>query len=120
MRNRVFSVLGYLESKIKYKRAEYCHWETTVAAKILDNPREFGRTDKSNMIQFCTQAALNYAESAQNSEKIDLPYSKPENIIIAGMGGSAIGGELLKDWACDKAPVPIEVSRAYVLPAYAN
>jgi glucose/mannose-6-phosphate isomerase len=36
------------------------------------------------------------------------------------MGGSAIGGELLKDWASDKAQIPIEVSRAYSLPAYAN
>jgi glucose/mannose-6-phosphate isomerase len=36
------------------------------------------------------------------------------------MGGSGIGGELLKDWARDKAQVPIEVSRDYSLPAYAN
>jgi len=36
------------------------------------------------------------------------------------MGGSGIGGELLKDWARDKATVPIEVSRDYSLPAYAN
>ncbi len=36
------------------------------------------------------------------------------------MGGSAIGGDLLKDWARDKIKVPIEVSREYHLPAYAN
>jgi glucose/mannose-6-phosphate isomerase len=36
------------------------------------------------------------------------------------MGGSGIGGELLKDWARNKAPVPIEVSKDYALPAYAG
>jgi glucose/mannose-6-phosphate isomerase len=36
------------------------------------------------------------------------------------MGGSAIGGELLKDWTRDKVSVPIEVSRDYSLPAYAD
>ena len=47
-------------------------------------------------------------------------YPKPNNIIITGMGGSAIGGDLLKDWAKDKIQVPIEVNREYHLPAYAN
>lgn len=36
------------------------------------------------------------------------------------MGGSAIGGELLKDWLHDRASIPIEVCRDYVLPSYAN
>jgi glucose/mannose-6-phosphate isomerase len=36
------------------------------------------------------------------------------------MGGSAIGGELLRDWARGKIYVPIEVNREYHLPAYAN
>jgi glucose/mannose-6-phosphate isomerase len=41
-------------------------------------------------------------------------------VVVVGMGGSAIGGELLKDWARDKTQVPIDVSRDYMLPAYAN
>jgi glucose/mannose-6-phosphate isomerase len=36
------------------------------------------------------------------------------------MGGSAIGGDLLKDWARNKASIPIEVSRDYTLPDYAG
>jgi glucose/mannose-6-phosphate isomerase len=36
------------------------------------------------------------------------------------MGGSAIGGELLKDWAIDQITVPIEICRDYHLPKYAN
>jgi glucose/mannose-6-phosphate isomerase len=36
------------------------------------------------------------------------------------MGGSAIGGEILRDWLLNELPIPIEVCRDYVLPAYVN
>jgi glucose/mannose-6-phosphate isomerase len=86
----------------------------------LDEIAETRKIDKSDMLSFCVEAPKHYREAAKTAEKISLAYSKPANIIVAGMGGSAIGGELLKDWARDKATMPIEVSRAYSLPAYAN
>ena len=61
-----------------------------------------------------------YGEAAKLAEKIKVNYPKPDNIIVAGMGGSAIGGDLLKDWARNKTDVPIEVNREYELPAYAG
>jgi glucose/mannose-6-phosphate isomerase len=91
-----------------------------VAASVLDDTSKIREIDKSNMLSFCVDAAAHYREAAKTAEKISLRYANPENIIVAGMGGSAIGGELLKDWTRDKAQVPIEVSRAYSLPAYAN
>jgi glucose/mannose-6-phosphate isomerase len=81
---------------------------------------KIGKIDRSNMLSFCVDAAKHYLKAAKIAEKVSLRYPKPANIIVAGMGGSGIGGELLKDWARDKAPVPIEVSRDYLLPAYAN
>src|SRR3972149_3647257 len=86
----------------------------------LDDVEESGRIDKSNMLSFSVQAPKHYHKAAEISEKIVVNYSKPENVIIAGMGGSAIGGELLKDYTRTQAPVPIEVSKDYTLPAYAN
>jgi len=91
-----------------------------VAASVLDDMGKISKVDKSNMLAFCVDAAAHYQEAAKTAEKISLQYVNPKNIIVAGMGGSAIGGELLKDWARDKAQVPIEVSRAYSLPAYAD
>ena len=91
-----------------------------MAASVLDDMGKIRKIDKSNMLGFCVDAAEHYRKAAKIAEKISLRYSKPENIVVAAMGGSAIGGELLKDWARDKAQVPIEVSRAYSLPAYVN
>ena len=85
----------------------------------LDDIDEIKRIDKSNMLQFSVEASRHYSEAAKIGQKISI-YSKPENIIVAGMGGSAIGGELLKDYARNQAPVSIEISKDYSIPAYAN
>jgi glucose/mannose-6-phosphate isomerase len=91
-----------------------------LVTSLLDEISEIRKIDKSGMLSFCVEAPKHYRGAAKTAEKISLAYSKPANIIVAGMGGSAIGGELLKDWARDKAPAPIKVSRDYSLPAYAD
>ena len=87
---------------------------------ILDEPEKIKAVDKSNMINFCTNSSKLYSEATKLADKIQVKYPKPDDIIVAGMGGSGIGGELLKDWTRNKATVPIEVNREYQLPAYAT
>ena len=43
---------------------------------------------------------------------------KYRNVLVVGMGGSAIGGDLLRTLALDEAAVPVVVSRSYRLPAW--
>ncbi len=87
---------------------------------LLDNVERINAVDKSGMLNFSVDAAKHYREAAKNAERIIVDYPKPSNIVVAGLGGSAIGGDLLKDWAKTQLTVPIEVSREYKLPAYAN
>ncbi len=49
-----------------------------------------------------------------------LRYRAPDQVVIAGMGGSAIGGSLFKDWLRATLPMPVEICRGYTLPAYAD
>jgi glucose/mannose-6-phosphate isomerase len=88
--------------------------------EILDNLDKIRRVDKSGMLSFCVEAPRHYTEAAKIANAVSISYPKPQTIIVAGMGGSAIGGELLKDWARDKIAVPIEVCREYSLPIYAD
>jgi len=88
--------------------------------KILDDLAEMKRIDKSDMLSFCVEASKHCREAAKLAQAVRINYSKPQTIIVAGMGGSAIGGELLKDWTRDKIDVPIEICREYSLPAYAD
>jgi len=47
-------------------------------------------------------------------------YAGVENIVFAGMGGSAIAGDVVRDWAEREVKVPMEVVRGYHLPAYVD
>ncbi|MEM2107664.1 MAG: bifunctional phosphoglucose/phosphomannose isomerase [Candidatus Bathyarchaeia archaeon] len=88
------------------------------AASFLDSPEKIGKVDRSNMLAFYVEAAAHYREATKISARISMPSARFEHIVVAGMGGSAIGGELLKDWASGRARVPIDVCRGYSLPAY--
>ena len=44
----------------------------------------------------------------------------PNNIVIAGMGGSGVGGDLVKAVAGTEFPCPIIVHRGYTLPAFVS
>jgi glucose/mannose-6-phosphate isomerase len=48
------------------------------------------------------------------------PQTRPRVIVVAGMGGSASGGDLLATCAADTLDVPVIVHRGYGLPAAAG
>jgi len=51
----------------------------------------------------------------------DLTYYKNiQNITVAGMGGSAIGGDLVRSWLADKLNIPFHICRNYRLPNFIN
>jgi glucose/mannose-6-phosphate isomerase len=91
-----------------------------LTSPFLDNKNKLNSVDKGNMMGFCVDMAKRFADAAKIADGIKVKFPKPSNIIVAGMGGSGIGGDLLKDWAKDKLAVPIEVNRDYHLPAYAD
>jgi glucose/mannose-6-phosphate isomerase len=63
----------------------------------------------------------------QFSEMLKLPITLPgrykkdyRNILISGLGGSAIGGDILRSYALAQSPIPLLVNRDYLLPAFVN
>ncbi len=88
---------------------------------LLDQSEKVRKIDKSDMLSHLTKTP-NYCQDAINRAiQAKVPRNvKPKNIIIAGMGGSAIGGEILQDWLRDRLPTPIDVCKDYTLPAYAG
>jgi glucose/mannose-6-phosphate isomerase len=91
-----------------------------MSSSILDNVENIKSVDRNGMINFCINSAKLYREASKLADKIKVKYLKPENIVVAGMGGSGIGGDLLKDWAKNQTTIPIEVNREYELPEYAG
>lgn len=46
------------------------------------------------------------------------PVRGIENVVLCGLGGSAIGGDLLKSYLADEVKIPFIVHRGYTLPAF--
>ena len=63
------------------------------------------------------QLDLAYQQGMQH----DLPdWKNFRQVLIAGMGGSAIGADLLASYSASLAPLPVSVHRDYGLPLYAR
>ena len=41
-----------------------------------------------------------------------------ENIVVAGLGGSAIGGDLVRSYLLPKIETPLTINRTYALPGF--
>ncbi len=71
------------------------------------------------------QVLIDSFKQIEYAWNIDLDLSsintgKVKNIILTGLGGSAIGGELLQNFFRKELKYPYTVNRNYELPAYAN
>jgi len=88
---------------------------------ILDQLDNIKRIDKSDMLSHLMKTPGYCRDAMNRARQIKVPERvKPQNIVVAGMGGSAIGGEILKDWLRDELPIPLEICKDYSLPAYAS
>ncbi|HWQ80799.1 MAG TPA: bifunctional phosphoglucose/phosphomannose isomerase [Ignavibacteria bacterium] len=65
-------------------------------------------------VQVCD--AVDIAGNAKLKNK----YKGIRNIIINGLGGSAIGGDILRSYTAGEMEIPVAVNRNYSLPAYAG
>jgi glucose/mannose-6-phosphate isomerase len=50
--------------------------------------------------------------------KVKLNVKGVQNIVLTGLGGSAIGGDLLRSYLADELKIPFAVNRYYTLPEY--
>lgn len=48
------------------------------------------------------------------------PWGGFKEVVICGMGGSAIGGDILRAYAQSRASIPFFINRHYTLPAWVN
>ncbi|MEK7818178.1 MAG: bifunctional phosphoglucose/phosphomannose isomerase [Bacteroidota bacterium] len=55
-----------------------------------------------------------------NDAKIKLNLKNINSIVLSGLGGSAIGGDLLRSYLSDDLKIPFSVSRNYFLPNFVD
>jgi len=86
----------------------------------LDNYQSFQNLDKQNMLTHINNLPVQLMNAWELGQRLELPTWKPfRRVIVAGLGGSAIGADLLAAFAATHCPIPIFIHRDYDLPAWA-
>jgi glucose/mannose-6-phosphate isomerase len=87
----------------------------------LDDTSMFQGLDTQNMLGEIDALPRQLENAWQIGTSSPLPaWEGIRRVIVAGMGGSAIGADLLSAYAAAHSPVPIAVHRDYSLPAWAQ
>ncbi len=88
----------------------------------LDDAQVYKQYDPEGMLTRIHEMPGQCQQAWQMAMNFSLPadYSKVDKVVILGMGGSAIGGDLARSLAASEARVPIFVHRDYRLPAFVD
>ena len=88
----------------------------------LDNASVCRRFDKSGMLNHLHGFPEQCQKAWEKVLKFELPHlhTRISNVVILGMGGSAIGGDIVRRLALAESKSPVWVHRDYGLPAFVD
>ncbi len=86
----------------------------------LDDPQAYKQYDPEGMLIHLHKMPKLCQQAWRMTMNFDLPqdYSKVSEVVILGMGGSAIGSDLVSNLVASEAKLPIIIHRDYNLPAF--
>ncbi len=87
---------------------------------ILDDLPALARLDQGGMLAAAAALPAQVRDAWARSRSLTMPdpHRAARVVAVLGMGGSAIGGDLVRGIWSDRLRVPIEVVRGYDLPAW--
>ena len=88
----------------------------------LDDPQVYAQYDPQGMLSHIHNLPQMCRRAWQMAEAFKLPddYAHINKVVVLGMGGSAIGGDLAASLAEGEAKIPVLVHRDYNLPAFVD
>ena len=89
---------------------------------VLDDPDKLSAGDPGAMLRAVATAGAQVREAALRIGEADLTGvvadGRPRAVLVAGMGGSGISGDVLAAVAGVACPVPLVAHRGYRLPGW--
>lgn len=78
--------------------------------------------DSKNMWGLINGFPMQWKQAVSNTESLSLSIEadRIQNICLAGMGGSAIGADLIRAYSYRTCPCPVQVVRHYNIPQWVN
>lgn len=93
-----------------------------MAVELLDDPAGLDAADPEGMLRAVASSAAQVREAAVLSAEADVARlgdeDLPRSVVVLGMGGSAIAGDVLSAVAGPECPVPVISVRGHVLPVW--
>jgi glucose/mannose-6-phosphate isomerase len=91
-------------------------------SRVLDDEGAYQRLDRDDMYRRVTDLPHQIEEAWRLGRDLRLPepFRSSTSLVVAGMGGSAIGGSLLESYAGQSLPLPLTVWRGYGVPGWVN
>ena len=88
----------------------------------LDNVSAYPQFDKLGMLEHLHAFPEQCQKAWEKVHRFELPHlhTRISNVVILGMGGSAIGGDFVRRLALAESKVPVWVHRDYGLPAFVD
>jgi len=89
---------------------------------ILDDTKKIKKIDKKNVLGSIEQLWSQCEQAWRETSQIKVPsnYKKVKNIVVNGMGGSALGAHIIQSLFSDRIKIPLEMINSYTLPRYVN
>ena len=88
---------------------------------VLDDSAESRRLDPSGMLEAVYGLPDQCREAWEAARAFELPWKEaPRQIVILGMGGSAIAGDYFRALLSLESPVPVFNVRVYDLPSFVD
>ncbi len=86
----------------------------------LDNLESFRQIDPGDMLSHIDALPMQLEDAWAHAHTLDLPANLADvrQVVICGMGGSAISGDLVAALVEGTCPLPVTVNRGYMLPAW--
>lgn len=86
---------------------------------MLDDIEKMREIDKDGMLEVLENFPEQIEEVVEGLDLNLLPF-QPEEIVVAGMGGSGIVGDILKSFLANRIKIPIYVNKDYNLPSFVD
>ena len=89
----------------------------------IDDISVLKKCDASNMLKLLETFPAQVREAKKIGESFDVPASfktSYKNIVCTGLGGSAIGADILRSYIAGESRLPVFVNRSYTLPKFVD
>lgn len=88
---------------------------------ILDSRESIAKLDTQNMLGSLEQLAKQVKHAWEDTQAITVALGENiQNVVIAGMGGSGLGADVIKHLYKEQLQVPLDYVHNYTLPNYVN